>query len=188
MFKQTEDAFFSALQRASGLPSDNVVWSFAARDQPGLPYLTLNLGMSDTIGIDYIKTTVDETRAAGQEIKQEVKGIREVSLELQAFTAAVSNDGSARDLLERTKAGLTLPSVGAILRTVGVSTFDPGPVNYIPAVVSAGFRGRAVCSVRCYMPAPSVAEYAGYIERVTGTITAKGGQAAQILVPFDVTI
>lgn len=183
-WRQWEDAFQAAIARASGLPVTQVVWKHGNVNAPPLDYVALSLGGSTTIGIDYIRQTYDGTRAQGQEFELAVQGEREVPLEIECFTVATNTEAAARALAERSRSALLLPSVRGILTAVGVSPFDPGSVRWIPDVVSAGFRGRASCSVRCYMPAPHIAEYVGYIASVRGTMTVLDGPTGTKTIPF----
>ena len=68
---------------------------------------------------------------------------------------------------------------------VGIVPFDPGPVNYVPDVVAIGFRGRAVCDVRCRMAARVIEEYTTYINSVAGTATISGMSGGPVAVPFS---
>jgi len=181
------DAIQAAVARASGLDAGQVVWKDQDRGQPLTDYVALRLGGGITLGVDYIQTSTDLTRAPGQEVELKVRGRREVPLEVECFTSeSVSGRaGSALELCSRIMAGLTLPSVRAILAAQDVSPFDPGTPNWIPDVPSTRFRGRAVATVRCYMPPPTVVEYAGFIERVSGTVTIQGGANGDQTQTFD---
>jgi len=179
------DAIQAAVERAAGGPP--VIWKDQNRNAPGVPYVTIRLGGPITLGIDYLAQSQDLTRPVGTEIKLEVRGQREVPLEIECFTdASVSGrSDSALALCSTILASLLLPSVRAILTAQHVSPFDPGQPNWIPDVPSTNFRGRAVATVRCYMPPPTAAEYVGYIARVSGTITVSGGAGGDEALPFD---
>lgn len=90
-------------------------------------------------------------------------------------------------LCSKIYSGLLLPSIREILSRADVSLWDAGSISWIPDIPSRAFRGRAVGEFRCYMPAPTVAEYAGYIDRVSGTVTVLGanGSPSGITRPFD---
>lgn len=109
------------------------------------------------------------------QLKRETRGVREMGLDLEYFSANTADESDAQNMLERVKTALRLHSVRDQLTEVNVSPFDPGPVGYIPEVVAVGFRGRATCLIRCYMPAPVVFEYITYIQKVAGTISYSGG-------------
>jgi len=181
------DAIQAAIVRASGLAASQVVWKDQDRGQPLTDYVALRLGGGITLGIDYIQSSTDLTRPLGQEIELKVRGRREVPLEVECFTSesVSSRSGSALELCSRIMAGLTLPSVRAILAAQDVSPFDPGTPNWIPDVPSTRFRGRAVATVRCYMPPPTAVEYVGFIARVSGTVTIQGGANGDQTQTFD---
>lgn len=130
--------------------------------------------------------------SAGAQFALTVGGMREVALQMEAFTGpppATSDPAfglveakgeTARALMDRVVTRLRLPTARNALLAVGVVPFDPGPVNWIPDVVSVGFRGRASCDVRCRMPARALSEFAAGIASVSGTITVQGGPAGEI--------
>ncbi len=178
------DGIRAAIIAASRIPvAEQVVWQWQDAPQPDLDYIAIGLGTELTMGLDMIVSSYDPARPAGREIELRVKGSRETALEVKCYTAIVDDQGNSRAadgsnalaLAMRTKAGLMLPSVRQLLTKVAVSPFDPGQVNYVPEIVNAGFRARAICTIRCYMPAPFVAEYVTYIQTVRGTATVTGG-------------
>lgn len=128
----------------------------------------------------------------GSEIAQTLLGLREVALQLEGFTGSSSSitnpsaglvetsGATARALLDKVSGKLLMPSIRTALAAVGVTPFDAGTVNWIPDVVSTGFRGRATLDVRCYMPARAVAEYTSYIARMTWDVTAEGAPGGTI--------
>lgn len=179
------DAIQAAIARASG--GSTVIWKHQDRSAPLLDYVAISLGGMLTLGIDYLQTSFDDTRPRGQEVQLLVRGRREVPLEIECFTnqAVSGRQGAATVLCSTILAGLLLPSVRQMFTDAGVSPFDPGTVNWIPDVPSTKFRGRAVATVRCYMPPPTVAEYVGYIERVSGDVTVQGGAGGDRTEPFD---
>lgn len=182
------DAIQAGIERAANLGPGKVVWKAQDVGAPELPYVAISLGGPIVLGIDYLETSQDLTRERGQEVKLEVRGQREVPLEIEVFTAAATagRKTTALALCSTILASLVLPSVRQIFARQEVSPFDPGPPSWIPDVPSTKFRGRAVATVRCYMPPPTVAEYVGYIERVSGTVVARGAAAGGDLVrPFD---
>ena len=175
----------AAVRAASALPASRVVWKHQNYNAPPQTYVTINLPTILEKGQDWIETTTDLNRPRGQEVEIKVRGIREVSLELECFTdQSVSGDGqSAVSKLLEITTRLRLPGVRALLQEQGVSPFETGRINWIPDIPGTNFRGRAVCSIRCYIPLPSYAEYAGFIERVIGSFTSEG--TTTITTPFD---
>lgn len=183
------DALQNAIQRASGLAAGKVIWKNQDRNAPLLDYVAIDLGGMIPIGIDGVITSTNMNRPTGQEIKIETRGTRECVLTVECFTStAISGrESSAMVLCSKIYSGLLLPSNREILSRADISVFDVSLINWIPDVPSRSFRGRAVGELRCYMPAPTVAEYAGYIARVSGTVTVLGanGSPSGITRPFD---
>lgn len=135
------------------------------------------------------------SEAAG--IAQTVVGTREVALQLECFTGPApgsvspsvglveASGATARRILDETVTRLRLPTARGTLAAVGVVPFDPGAVNWIPDLVSIGFRGRATCDVRCYMPARALVEYANFIASLSGVATIEGVIGVDsVAVPF----
>lgn len=168
-----EDAIHRAVCLASGYPSDNVIWSFQNRNAPDLDYIALSLGGEIQVGRDWTYIEQDLTRPAGQEIRVNVSGTREVALQVEVFTSDVYGDDAARRVAEVIRSKLRLDSVRYGLNRAGVSPFDSDPVQWLPDIPTARFRGRAVLTVRCYVPA-NVFEDVGYIARVSGRIYPTG--------------
>lgn len=107
----------------------------------------------------------------GQEIELAVRGNREVTLTIEVYTAEVTTGAAAIAVAEQIRSSLVLPSIRGALGAAGVVPFDPQVAQFMPSIVSVGFRGRAVLPIRCYIPAPSAAELTGFIERMNGTAT-----------------
>lgn len=187
-WEDVELATWIAVVAASGFPPGQVAWEHQNANEPALDHLSMSFGTLQTIGIDRVATSQDLTRAPGQEIQQQIKGVREVSLELECFTSSVLGDAAARMVLEMVRSRLRLPSIKGQLRKAGLTPFDPGPVLWVPDIPSAQFRGRASCSIRCYTPVQVYAEYCGYIATINGTFTAYGanssGPSGAAQIPF----
>lgn len=177
------DAIQAAVANASGVTT---IWKHQDVNAPLPDYVAISLGGIMPLGIDYLKTSQDLTRPAGEEVKLEIKGQREVPLEVECFTTVATSGKNlaALSLCARTIAGLLLPSSKGILQKQAISVFDFGQAQWIPDVPSTKFRGRAIATVRCYMRPPTVEEYVGYIARVKGTIyehgTANGGTTGTV--------
>lgn len=167
------DAIQQAVSLSSGVTT---VWKYQNMNAPALPYVAISIGSMLALGIDYTRASFDITRPNGQEFKFEVKGIREIALEIEAFTASsvAGRQAAALALCSQTCQGLLLTNPNSILAAQAVAPFDFGPVQWVPDVVGVGFRGRAHATVRCYARPPTVVEYAGYIARVTGQVNVFG--------------
>lgn len=173
-WEDVENAMQTAVSLASGLPSDQVTWSYQDFNEPEEDHIVITFAGAIAIGVDRLETSYNAARPNGQEFRFDVKGLREVPFELEAFTATKGRDTAARHLLELTRNRFRLDNIKYTLRRYGVTVFDTGPVIWVPDIPSAEFRGRATCTLRCYVPVQDCFEYAGRIDRVTGTIYATG--------------
>lgn len=169
-----EDATHKAICLASGYGSDQVVWSFQNFNAPALDYVVLTFGGEIATGQDWIRITQDLTRPTGQEIKLDVRGIREVPLQIEVFTSDVYGNAAARRVAEMIRTKLRLDGVRHGLRKAGLSPFDSDPVQWIPDIPTARFRGRAMTNIRCYVPVMDCYEYVGYIASMSGRIYPTG--------------
>lgn len=172
---ELRDAMQAAIVKASGLATGKVIWKYQSADQPAMDYIAMTISPASNPGQDGLVSSTDLGRPAGQEIKLEVRGFREVTLELEVFTATLADSTDALALAEKIRSALRLPSVRDGLAAVGASAFDVGPTQYLPEIVAVGFRGRATLPIRCFVPAQDAADLTGYIATVSGTLTAKGG-------------
>ncbi len=169
-----EDATHKAVCLASGYGSDQVIWSFQNYNAPTLDYVRLSFGGEMALGQDWIRITQDLARPVGQEMKLDVRGIREVALQIEVFTSDVYGNASARRVAEQIRTKLRLDGVRHGLRKAGLSPFDSDMVQWIPDIPTANFRGRAIVTVRCYVPVRDCYEYVGYIATIRGHIFPSG--------------
>lgn len=169
-----EDATHKAICLASGYGPSNVTWSFQNKNDPTLDYVNLTFGGEIGIGQDWVRITQDLTRPAGQEIKLDIRGVREVPLQVEVFTTAVYGEAAARRVAEKIRTKLRLDSIRYGLRQAGLSPFDSDPVQWVPDIATTNFRGRAVLNVRCYVPVMDCYEYVGYIASIRGHIFPSG--------------
>jgi hypothetical protein len=167
------DTLQRAVAQGSNLAANQVVWKWQNAGARPQDYIVISVGALQTMGQDWVETNTDLARPNGQEVQALVRGVREMPFEIEAFTTATADPNAAIFLAEQVRTSLLLPSIRSMLDLAEVSPFDPGPVQYVPEVVAVRFRGRATCTVRCYVPAPVVVEYVGYIAHVNGTVTAK---------------
>lgn len=175
------DAVVVAIQSVSGYDPDRVLWAYETKNQPQVDYVSLAFTSSLNPGQDGITSSTDLTRPAGKEIKLQLVGFREAVLQIEVYTASVVDSvdtgRDALDVLEQIRSGLQFDNVREQLAAAaGVTPFDTmGQINYVPTIVSIGFRGKAVLDVRCFVPAEALAQYTGYIGSAGGTATIHGG-------------
>jgi len=125
--------------------------------------------------------------APGGEVQLTLGGVREVALQLEVFSAATVEETARQTALSRCSqivARLRMPTARDALKAVAFVPFDPGPVQWLPSIVAAGFRGRATCDIRCRMPAEALREFVGYIAALDGTTTVHAG-GADVSAPFS---
>lgn len=182
---EVRDAIQGAVVRASGLAADKVIWKPLNAGSPPLNYVALGLSGLMTHGIDYILSSTDLGRPDGEQIKLEVKGDREVILEIECFTASTADSSDALALAEKIRTSFTLPSIQALLDAADVSPFDFPPVDYAPDVPNTTFRGRSMARIHCYVPPEAVFEYTTWIESVSGIVTVSGSTPDPKYVAFD---
>jgi hypothetical protein len=168
-WEDIENYIQAAIAAATGYAIDQVIWKHQNYNAPETDYAVIELGDVIALGQDFVRYSTNLSRPAGQEIKQSILGTREVPLEIEVFSSSVIGNTSARSVLEKARTALRLPTIKYGLRKGGIAPFDLGTVNFIPHISNTGFRGRAVCSIRCYVVMPEVVEYCGYISRVRGT-------------------
>ncbi len=173
-WEDIENAMHAAVVRASGLAPAQVVWSYQNVNAAAEDYVEIHFGGEIQIGQDWVRSSQDLSRPNGQEIRQEIFGTREVPFEITCFTSATTGSAAARRLAELIRTKLWLDSVRAGIRKARVSPFDSSPVSYVPDIPAAGFRGRAVVTIRCYVPVTDCFEYVGYIARVRGVAYPSG--------------
>ncbi len=165
-WQDIEEAMQLAIVQASGYGKDSVVWSYQNKGERTMPYVRIHFGGETAIGMDWERLSTDLSRPRGQEIRQAIHGVREVPLTIEVFTAPVLGDQAARRVCERIRTKLWLESIRTRLRKAKVVPFDSTGVEYAPDIPSANFRGRALCTLRCYVPVQDCEEYVGYIANV----------------------
>lgn len=164
-WSDVESALAQWVQNASGLTA---VWANQNAGQPAGDYVLLQLDGPIPLGLDAVRYITDLGRTAGQEIEARVVGERECHLLVQAFTASALGGTAANRVIGRLQLALTLPGTVSLLRAAGVSVFDIGPVQNLPALLEADIHGRASMRVRFYVR-DSVSEFGPYIATVEGT-------------------
>lgn len=188
-WEDIENAMQQSVVDASGLATDRVYWSYQNRGEEEGDFAVITFGDSMTSGMDWLSSKTDLSRPNGYEILRQVSGTREVNFRVECFTTDTSGDGSARRLADIIRTKFRLESIRTRIRRANVSPFDSGPVQYVPDIVNAKFRGRAFVNIRCYVPVVDCFEYVGYIARVRGLmypiglISSSGATGPGI--PFD---
>lgn len=153
MFSSTvRNAIVAWVRTATGLASGKVILADQDGRRPDGTFIALRFGTVLTLGaVDANYAVYDAGGDPGEEIVETVRGEREFTVDLQAFaqvTPGGADDGRA--LLGACQTALGLPSVRSALAAAGVSIFDKGTVQTVPAVAGAEFEARSVLTVRGY--------------------------------------
>lgn len=186
-WEEIEDGVQSAVAAASGLPPEKVYWSHQDWNEETDDYVVISFGGALLVGQDWVKRTTDLTRPNGQEILEQVHGMREVPLQIECFSASVLGSSAARQRADLIRSRLRLEGIRSRFRRAHVSPFDSGQVSSVPDILAAKFRGRATVTVRCYVPVLDVYDYVGYIARIKGTAYVRGlaSPTGATAFPFD---
>jgi hypothetical protein len=166
-----QTAIKAAVAEGTGLPTANVLWAYEKYQGGSRPrnerFVTITLGPSVSLGIDSYDTSIDSSRALGQEVELRTSSVQRFGLLIQCFGGTPMGNGSAMQALQRFRNRLALPSVRDHVYSAYVSPFDAGTVQYVPGIEGTKFEGRATLDMRCYVEASEV-EYTGFINRVIG--------------------
>lgn len=149
-----ETAIHGVIVQASGLSAQNVFWASQTADvnKPAGQHTTLQFISEIGVGLNSENIlTYDENQPNGQEIGHAHVVIRELVLSLQVIGGTTVGDGSARDIATKIQRRLKLPTVREPLSAVGLSLFDYGVVQSLPAILDADFEARAVFELRFYL-------------------------------------
>lgn len=164
-------AIKSAVVAGSGLPARSVLWAYQAYQGQERPqnerFITMMIGPSISHGIDSFDVTTDLNRPLGQEVILTTSTVQEFGIMLQCFGGTPAGNGTALQALERFRNRLALPTVRGYFTDAGMSPFNSGTVQYVPAIEGTKFESRAVLDMRCYVEA-SETDYVGFIARVSG--------------------
>lgn len=170
-----EDAVRAWVVAASRYAEDAVIWANENGNRPTGNVITLSLANTRSLGacdaVEFLTNGVVE----GEEVEVKVRGEREHVLRIQAFTPDATNgETSARAVLLDVQTRVVLPSIADALAVAGVSVFDRGSVQYVPAIANTAFEGRGILEVRLYA-VESASEKTGYVGTVEGNGTLDGG-------------
>ena len=161
-----EDAIYTAIVAASGLASDKVFWSRQGNTHPEAPYIVMKIDGPSRVGVADEETyETDLGRPAGQEVEIKAAGLREFTLELQAFYGGATGDVTGRALLADIQSKLYLPSIRSPLHAACLAPFDVGDITDLDHIIKAEFQARAVMEIRFYFT-QTVSEFDAYIDNV----------------------
>lgn len=167
------EAFENALRQwviaASGLTPEKVIRAEQDGPRPATVFAEVRIGDVRALGAaDAVSTEYDAGGPAGSEVTQTVRGQREFAATVRMFTSSAVGAESARALLLQVQAGLRLPSVRDILHEAGLTCFDQGVVQSIPAILDTRYEGRATLTARFYCEV-TISEATGIVGSVEVT-------------------
>jgi len=164
-----ETAIRAWVKSGSGLTDEQVIWADQNGGSPALPFIDIRLGELVPVGAaDASDWEYDAGGPAGQEIVMSGHGVREFAVSVRAFSASPLGNSSARALLSKVQTALALESARSALHAAGVTPFDNGRVQVVPAILETSWEGRAVLQVRFYTE-ETVTERTTYIDTVEVT-------------------
>lgn len=179
--KQVEDVLVAQVQTSSGLASGRVVLADQNFRPPtgDVDYLILRVGAAYPVGgPPGVSWNYDAGRVAGQEIELLTEAVAELSIAMEAFSAATENGAGGGDATALARLALLLmdlksDDVQEALNEAGVGIFDFGAPAAVPRVYGAATEGRATLDMRAYVVLAAPPKYTGYIAtaEMTGTFT-----------------
>ena len=144
-----EDAIRAWVIAGTGLPQGQV-W-FADQDIPASEQqarVTIRIGGTVQRGIDETRHDYDAGRPVGQEIEFSARGMRELTVDLQAFAPTLVGPGAtARSLLEKAQVAISLPTIRDALNAAGLGVLQEGNVQRIPLARGGMQEDRATLAV-----------------------------------------
>jgi hypothetical protein len=178
-----EDAVRALVVSATGIPSIRVIRGNQNGPRPRAEdgaFAEVIVGDAIPIGAaDAQQEVYNSGGAAGAEIAETSRGVRELPVTIRVFTVSSVGSGSARALLAQVPTSLGLSSVRDALHTAGLTCFEPGTVGYVPAILDTKWEGRATLTMRFYTEL-TASTTTGYITAVELTNTS--------VVPNSVTL
>lgn len=157
-----EDAIYAWVSTASGVTT---IWAGQDAPAPTGVYIALRLSLEQT-GQDWVDVEDNPTPTPGAEILQTVRGVRRLTLGIQAFPGTPTGVGSAASLLEKVMIGAKLPSRREALNAAGVGILNFGPIQTLNFTINqVDFEPRA--SMEVFIQSVStLTETATFIETV----------------------
>ncbi len=149
---------------AIGFDSTKVIRAEQDGPRPTGIFAEVRVGDGAPVGaVDSHEHVYDSGAAAGEEMVETVRGVREVSATVRVFTPSAVGSESARALLSRAQTALGLEGVRQIFYDAGMTLFDRGgPIQSIPAILDTRWEGRAQLTIRLYVEETATAT-TGYI-------------------------
>lgn len=178
-----EAALQDWVESGSGLADGQVIFAAQNGPRPAKPLITIRLELGPPVGLDGLVISDTDGAPAGQEITRTSRGLRNLTVDLQAFSDAARGTQSPMALLEAVASRLSLQTQRDALGAANLGLISIGSVSRVDGVVnSTTFEPRAILSVR-FLVTSETAEELTYIETVEVT-----DEIAEPDNTFDVTI
>lgn len=161
-----ENALVAGVKAASGFASGAVLWTGQPVGQRAGSFITMQFG--ELVAEDPLTpqdTTAVDLTAVGAEITHSYRTVKEFTLSVAVYTAAVTGDSSALAVAAKTQNALILPTVRRALGAAGLGLLSVGAVRYMPAIKGTDFEARAFFECR-FQVFETSSETTTYIERV----------------------
>ncbi len=171
-FDAIELALIAWLEPSIG--TGKVILSKQKGPQPAVPYATISITGPRPASSPWpsLVQSYDAAQPQGSEIEMRAVFEREITVSVQAYTAATRGDSSAKALLSRAGARLGLPGVLDALRAAGLALVGTGDTQDVSALLDTAYQGRAALDLQ-FLVSDEVAERTGYVETlgITGGAT-----------------
>lgn len=159
----------------SGQTGLTTVWADQDAPQVGYPFAMINMiaGPTKVGGQDEIRNKTDLGQPNGQEIQQNIVGLREFTISCQVFNRPSGEDSLLHDELAEhhlsiAQSSLDLPSVQSQLRESNVGIIGDEGITNINEVIEDSWVSRANMDVRFYTVS-EISERTGFIEKTKDT-------------------
>jgi hypothetical protein len=160
-----ENAIFAWVRDASGLSASQIVWSEQISDinKPTGQHVRISLGQDTQLGAHpEVTHEYDSGASAGAEITITAESISEFPVTVQVLGGSTVQNSSARAIASTIRNKLALTTTKDAFAAVGISCFDLGRVQSLPAILASNYEARAFFEARFYV-LQSVSETNTYI-------------------------
>lgn len=161
---------------ASGLPT---FWFGEDVENQDKPYLELQVGSSEGLGVDETRQTFDDSQPPGQEIVRTEVGNRLFTLSIRAKTRDQTPTGAARNYLEKVRTALHKKTTLDLFKSKNIAVVRAMGIVNMDAVFQDRQQSVALMDVRLATLAIEADPHdkGGYIEsiKVTSTLKDAGG-------------
>lgn len=187
-FTDLEDAIRTWVVNASGLAESAVIFSDQPATSPApAASIYVRLGGPEPVSpVDAETWTYNAAAELHEELEVSTHGLRRLQVELEAVAPPVTGDGTARELLAKCAAALSLSVVREPLNALGVGVVSAGKVRWVPVERGDRREGSAFLEP-VFTVGETAAAKMGYLAKVKGKGTVHDGEHESEDVPFETT-